>query len=279
MTDRPPAVIIDGNNIAEHWLRDIASQVSALGAPPHLAAVCVRGDSGLEAFVRLKQKAALKCGIMFSSYFFGADDEAGVRQTLQWLADDDSVHGIFVELPLPQEWDHANLLSLVPADKDVDRITPEGERAFYDDTSPVLPPAVAALDRLLRLRGITVRGLSAAVVGAGMLVGRPVAHWLRREGADVSVIDIDTPEPAGVASRADLIVCGAGVPGLVTGEWVKEGAVVVDFGYAKKGDTYVGDVDADSVKQKAGLLTPVPGGMGPLVVAATLENLVTLATR
>ncbi|HXV26476.1 MAG TPA: bifunctional 5,10-methylenetetrahydrofolate dehydrogenase/5,10-methenyltetrahydrofolate cyclohydrolase [Candidatus Paceibacterota bacterium] len=271
--------IIDGTGIAELWLRDIAVQVQALGVPLHLAAVCGGDDGGLKSFVRIKQRAAEKCGIRFSSYFIDADKEPQAEETLQWLATDAGVHGIFVELPLPPTWSTASMLSVIPAAKDVDCISPEAERSYYADETAIMPPAVAALERVLAVRGITPEGVSAAVIGQGKLVGKPLTHWLRANGARVSVIDIDTPGPAAISRDAGLVIAGAGVPGLVTADWVNTEATVVDFGYARKGDAYAGDVDAESVRGKVRALTPVPGGMGPLVVAATLQNLLTLAMK
>lgn len=274
------ATIIDGAALAELWLGDIAAQAKVMGAPLHLAAVCADppggAAAGLKAFVNIKRKAAEKIRVSFSSYL--PESELEARQTLNFLAKDESVHGVFVELPLPAGWNRAELLELIPLAKDVDLISPTGTHAFHDGTAPVLPPAVSALSRVLDFLNVETDGLSAAIVGQGDLVGKPVIHWLRRQGSNVSVIDIDTDNPEEIASGSDLVVCGAGVPGLVTASWVKDGATVIDFGYAKKGNSYVGDV-ADSVKEKAGALTPVPGGMGPLVVAATLENLLLLATN
>jgi methylenetetrahydrofolate dehydrogenase (NADP+)/methenyltetrahydrofolate cyclohydrolase len=125
--------------------------------------------------------------------------------------------------------------------------------------------------------GITLPGAHACVVGQGLLVGVPIARWLESEGAVVDRVDDTSAEPAAVCSQADLVVAGAGVPSLVTGEWIRQGAAVFDFGYAKKDGVFVGDVDAPSVVKKAGLMSPVPGGMGPLVVAAVLQNVLTLA--
>lgn len=290
--------IVDGQKMADQWLRDIAVQVRAMGEPLHLSAVLVGDDEGLKKFVELKRKAAAKCGIDFSAYYPDSLKEA--TETLAWLAGDESIHGIFVELPLPSEFDGAELLSLIPREKDVDLITPAGEKSFYDGSGAIKPPAVSALERVLRELNVEPSELTSAVIGQGKLVGEPVAHWLAERGSLVSVIDIDTESPDRISAQADLVVAGTGVPGLVTGDWVKEDAIVVDYGFglvkssddnhevggggrrrsrvAARKQLYAGDVDADSVKKKAGVLTPVPGGMGPLVIAATLENLITLAT-
>lgn len=264
------ARIIDGKGIADAVLVNLRAQVDALGHPPHLAAVCIGDDAGVRAFVKIKQKAAQSIGVEFSTYFFDAADREGARTTLQFLAADESVDGVFVELPLPVDWDRAALVSLIPAPKDVDALTKH----------PTVPaPSVRALQYVLREHDVDSRGKRAAVIGHGFLVGEPIARWLHEQGAVVEVIDIDTAQPAERSRQADIIVVGAGVPGLVTADWVKDGATVIDFGYAKKGADFVGDVDVPSVQKKAGLLTPVPGGMGPLVVAAVLENLLELATR
>lgn len=258
-------MIIDGKKMADAWLNDIAVQVRALGEPLHLAAVCVGDDAGLKTFVALKQKAAQSVGIQFSSYFFESNDEAGMRQTLQYLASDETVDGIFIELPLPPKWNTDSVLALIPPEKDADALTPHAR---------VPAPAVRALQYVLQAHGIRVPGTHAAVVGNGRLVGQPVAQWLREQGAEVSVVDIDTPQPATITASANLVVSGVGKSGLIRGDWIQEGATVIDFGY----EHGKGDVDTDSVQKKVGLLTPVPGGMGPVVVAAVLENLVTLST-
>ena len=279
MTGTMTAILIDGKAIADAVMTGLAEQVRALGEPLHLAAVCVGDDAGLRQFVKLKQKAAVSIGAEFSSYYFDASDEDGARQTVQYLAGDEGVHGIFVELPLPASWDTASLLSLIPVRKDVDVLSVAAREKFYGDEGGILPPAVLALQYVLNAHDASIVDNRIAVVGAGELVGRPVAHWLRGQGAAVDVIDIDTVHPERVTREAGMIIAATGTPGLVTDAWVREGATVIDYGFAKKGVAYFGDVDFDSVHTKAGLLTPVPGGMGPLVVAAVLENLITLATQ
>ena len=258
------ATIVDGKGLAGAILVNIKTQADALTEPLHLAAVCVGEDPGLRAFVKLKQKAAQSAGITFSSYLFDGKDTQEVLDTLKYLAVDDTVQGIFIELPLPAGWDADELIARIPPSKDVDALT----------RMPTVPePAVRALQYVLAEYDITPHGMAVAVVGHGRLVGRPIARWLGGQGADVRIIDIDTPGPAAVARQCGMLITGVGTAGLVTGEWVKDGAVVIDFGYADG----KGDVDAEPVKRKAGLLTPVPGGMGPLVIAAVLENLLTLA--
>lgn len=264
------AVIVDGRGIADAILINLKAQLDALSEPLHAAAICIGDDAGIRGFVKVKQKAAQSVGVMFSTYFFDDPNKEEVADTMRYLAADDSVHGVFVELPLPQDWNRDEVLAQIPPEKDIDALT----------SKAVVPaPAVRALQYLCTEHAIEVRGMRVAVVGHGFLVGAPITRWLREQGARVDVIDINTPEPERIAREGDLVITGVGKPGLVTADWIKEGAIVVDFGYAKQGDNFVGDIDFESVKKKASLLTPVPGGMGPLVVAAVLENLLTLATR
>lgn len=273
------ATIIDGRAIADAVMTGLAEQIRALGEPLHLAAICVGDDVGLRSFVKLKQKAAISVGAEFSSYFFDANDEEGARQTLQYLASDETVHGIFIELPLPSAWDSVALLALIPIQKDVDMLSSQAQKNFYEERGEIVPPSVLALQYVLNAHLLPVQGKRVAMIGAGELVGKPVAHWLKEQGARVDIIDINTAHPELISREADIVITAAGAPGLVTEEWIHEGATIIDYGFAKRGAVYVGDVDFNSVQKKAGFVTPVPGGMGPLVVAAVLENLIALATQ
>ncbi len=263
------ALSINGRAIADEILTGLAAQVSALGVPIQLAAVCVGDDAGLRSFVRIKQKAAQSIGVQFSSYYFDANQSDEARDALKFLSADESVHGIFIELPLPEGWNAKEFTALIPKEKDVDVLA----------GGTLLPPAVRALQYVVDAHAIVISGVRVAVVGAGALVGEPVAHWLKQQGAHVEVLDVTTKDPSSICQAADIVIAATGVPGLITDAWIKEGATVIDYGYGKKGDEYVGDVERESVQKKAGLMTPVPGGMGPLVVAAVLENLLVLATR
>jgi methylenetetrahydrofolate dehydrogenase (NADP+)/methenyltetrahydrofolate cyclohydrolase len=187
------------------------------------------------------------------------------------------VHGILVELPLPEGFDTQKILDAVAPAKDVDVLSTSMSDIFYKGAPVVLPPAVAALEMVLKYHNISVHDKKVAVFGYGTLIGKPVAHWLGRQKAQVSVIDSRTKNAAEISGQADIVITGVGKPGLITGDMVKEGAVVIDYGYGKKDGKMLGDVDFESVGPKAALITPVPGGMGPLVVVAVIENLAKLA--
>src|SRR5512133_350454 len=183
-----PAKLIDGKGIADAVIANIYEQVSALGVPLHLAAICPRNDFELKSFIKLKQKAAQAAGITFSSYFFEAESQDDFMATLDYISSDDTIDGMFVELPLPEGWDREKVLSHIPISKDVDVISPAGERAFYSDESVVLPPSVKALEYALMECGLELSGANCAVVGQGRLIGLPISHWLESQGATVARI-------------------------------------------------------------------------------------------
>lgn len=315
--------IIDGRQLADEVLSELQKEISGRQLPLGLAAVVVGDVEGVKKFVETKKKAAEKIGVQFSSYELANNaNMEEVGSLIQSLADDTAIDGILVELPLPKHLDTQTILDFVPVEKDVDVLSSEAQKKFYnvslrgqmqtgtrtDADFGILPPAVEAAKIILEHyfvsnhadkiktppesianlknlknstwsphhgRGVvTIRdflnGKTASVFGQGILVGKPVAHWLEQYGATVHRIDSQTLNPRPLSLTSDIIVSGVGKPGLITGDMVKEGAVVIDFGF-KDG---LGDVDFDSVSAKASLITPTPGGTGPLVVAAVLKNLV-----
>jgi len=270
---------IDGTNIANKVLGQIAEEIHNSGKEFHLAAIVVGDDPGLNKFVELKKKAAEGIGIQFSVYKFDGDAEKQeeVVGTLKFLAGDPSVNGVLVELPLLSGWDTQKILDLVPDSKDVDVLSTSSQENFYNNESKILPPAVGALKIVFDEHKISLRGKRVAVFGQGMLVGKPIAHWLEQQGAKVDRVDEFTKNSEEISAKADIIISGVGKPGLIKKEMVKDEAIVVDYGFGKKGNKMLGDVNFEDVSKKASLITPVPGGMGPLVIAAVLQNLVELS--
>lgn len=270
---------IDGTTIANKVLGQVAEEIRNSGKEFHLAAIVVGDDSGLNKFVELKKKAAESIGIQFSAYKFDGDTEkqGEVVATLKFLADDPSINGILIELPLPSGWDTQKILDLVPDAKDVDVLSSWAQKDFYNNTAKILPPAVGALKMVIDEHKISLKGKRVAVFGQGMLVGKPIAHWLTQQGVTVDPIDEFTKNSEEISQKADIIISGVGKPGLIGADMVKDDAVLIDYGFGKKGSKMFGDVDFESVSKKASLITPVPGGMGPLVIAAVLQNLVELS--
>jgi len=267
---------IDGKHIAQNILTALKSRTALQSL--QLAAILIGNDPGLKKFVGIKKKAAESAGITFSSYEFA--DGASVQEildTIEYLNRDSSVQGIFVELPLPQKYDRDAILNAIDPIKDVDVISAAMQKNFYANTSKILPPAVGALQAVLKECTIDLKGKQVALFGHGFLVGKPIAHWIHKKGAHVQIIDEHTSDPSQYSLVADVIITAVGKPNILTGAMVRENAVVIDYGFEKHADRVVGDVDFLSVAPKALLITPVPGGMGPIVVAAVLENLTLLA--
>lgn len=269
---------IDGTTIANKVIGQVAEEIRNSGKEFHLAAVVVGDDPGLNKFVELKKKAAESIGIQFSAYKFDGDAEKQeeVVDTLSFLSNDPSVDGILVELPLPSGWDTQKILDLVSDAKDVDVLSSSAQKDFYNNKAKILPPAVGALKIVIDEHKISLKGKRVAVFGQGVLVGKPIAHWLELQGANVDRIDENTPNPERYSLNADVIISGVGKPGLIGADMVKDEAILIDYGFGKKGSKMLGDVDFESVSKKANLITPVPGGMGPLVIAAVLKNLILL---
>lgn len=269
--------LIDGTQLAKEILNNLKEEIKALAQPLGLAAVMVGDDPALKKFVELKKKAAHSIGIEFSSYLIEQDaSPEQIAETMGWLAKDDDIHGILVELPVPKGFDVQAILDLIPRSKDVDVLTTSGEADFYKDRSIILPPAVQALAFVLESYEIDLTGRKVAIVGQGRLVGKPITHWVTQHGAQVFMIDELTDQPGVFTRQADIIISGVGKPGIITADMVKDDAIVIDYGYGAGGK---GDVDFEAVAKKALLITPVPGGMGPLVIAGVLKNLITLSEQ
>lgn len=269
-------MIIDGRQIGEQILGDAWQEVSSKGLKLKLSAVLVGSNPEFKKFVELKGKVAEKIGVGFEIHQFpeNISTEELKNEVTRISIEND---GVLVELPLPSHIDTQTVLNEVPLKKDVDVLSEEAQAAFYKNEFKVLPPAVEAAKIIFEKYKIELKDKTAVVFGQGLLVGKPIAHWLESQGAKVSIIRSATENPEKYSKEADIIISGVGKPGLINGSMVKEGAVVFDFGYENKDGKMVGDVDFDLVASKASLITPVPGGMGPIVIAAVLKNLVKLS--
>ncbi len=259
-------MIIDGRKIADRILEEVKEKLRKSGKSLRLAAVLVGENPELEKFVQLKAKAAEKIGVAFPVYQFLKEIEADelVKRVREVLSFND---GVLVELPLPQHIDQQAVLNEIPEEKDVDVLSQKSQEKFFSGKSKVLPPSVEAVKQIFEEYKIDPKGKTAVVFGQGILVGKPVSHWLANQGAKVSIIIEHTKEPAEISKYADIVISGVGQADLITADMVKDGAVAIDFGK---------DVDFEEVSQKAGLITPPTGGVGPIVVAAVLKNFVEL---
>jgi methylenetetrahydrofolate dehydrogenase (NADP+)/methenyltetrahydrofolate cyclohydrolase len=286
------AVTIDGQAIARRLRDGIAAGVAGLvdetGVRPGLAAVLVGDDPASATYVRMKARACDDAG--FHSRVLRLPADTGERALLGVVGDlnaDADIHGILVQLPLPQQIDAARVVRAVDPDKDVDGFHPinVGRVALGETAEGFVPATPAGVLRLLDETGIELAGAEAVVVGRSAIVGKPTALLLLQRHATVTICHSGTRDLAAHTRRADVLVAAVGKPGLVTREMVKPGAAVVDVGTNRIPDAeggrgrLVGDVDFTGVSQVAGWITPVPGGVGPMTITMLLENTLRAARR
>ncbi|MFA6416504.1 MAG: bifunctional 5,10-methylenetetrahydrofolate dehydrogenase/5,10-methenyltetrahydrofolate cyclohydrolase [Candidatus Paceibacterota bacterium] len=265
-------MIIDGKKIAGEIKEQLVEQFS--GRSTVLAVVLVGEDPASIKFVEYKKKFGEAVGVEMRVLEFEADiTEEDLAEEVEKLANDDKIDGMIIQLPLPKNISTDKILNLVPANKDVDALTAD---ASVD--SPVVEAVMEILDR----GGIDLNGKKIVVVGRGQLVGRPIAVRLAQEGYDVEVASTATGDLKKLTLSADVIISGVGKPGLITPDMVKDGVVLVDAGtsdlpaQAGQASKLAGDIDP-TCADKASLYTPVPGGVGPLVVAMLFKNLAKLS--
>ncbi|MBI4120346.1 MAG: bifunctional 5,10-methylenetetrahydrofolate dehydrogenase/5,10-methenyltetrahydrofolate cyclohydrolase [Parcubacteria group bacterium] len=270
-------MLIDGKKIADEILAGVAVRVGELPKPPRLAAVLVGDHAGGKKFLELKRSAAKKVGIDFRLYEFpAAITSQQLRKKVVEIAKAQVNSAVLVELPLPGHTNTQYILNAIPEEKDLDVLSQKSQGAFFAGRSKILPPAVEAVKTIFEKHAIEARGKNCAVFGYGLLVGKPISHWLAAQGATVSIINEFTANPEKISRQADILISGVGKPNLIKADMIKEGAVVIDFGCENMEGKAVGDVAFDQASPKCSLITPVPGGVGPIVIAAVLKNLITL---
>jgi methylenetetrahydrofolate dehydrogenase (NADP+)/methenyltetrahydrofolate cyclohydrolase len=271
------ATLIDGKAIAQQVrteLRDeIESWVAGGGRRPGLATVLVGDDPASAVYVGGKQKASAEVGIEGFAHHLPADTpEDEVVALLQELNADDRVSGILLQLPTPDHIDGSHLTTLIDAGKDVDGLTPVSAGLLAKGLPGLRPCTPSGCIELLRRHNVTLEGAEAVVVGRSDLVGKPVAALLLAENATVTMCHSRTRDLDEVCRRADIVVAAVGRPEMVKGSWIKPGATVIDVGINRTDDGLVGDVEFASAVEVAGLITPVPGGVGPMTIAMLLRN-------
>jgi methylenetetrahydrofolate dehydrogenase (NADP+)/methenyltetrahydrofolate cyclohydrolase len=271
------AELIDGKAVAARVRQEVSEGVTALvaqgGRAPGLATVLVGDDPASTVYVRNKRRACVAAGMVDFHQRLPADaTQQQVEDMLDRLAEDPEVSGILLQLPLPGHLDPGTLLDRIPSEKDVDGLT-VGNVGRLALTRPGLRPCTpAGIERLLDEYGVNLAGAKAAVVGRSVLVGRPMAQLLLARDATVTLCHSRTKGLAADAREADVLIVAAGVPGLIGPEAVRPGATVIDVGIHRDGDGLRGDVRFSEVRPVAGLLTPVPGGVGPMTIAMLLVN-------
>lgn len=285
------AKVIDGKAIAQELREQVAADVAemvAAGLPkPGLATVLVGENPASEVYVRMKQKACEKAGIESFGYTLPADStQAEVERLVAELNADERINGILVQLPLPSGLDEEKVLNAIDIEKDVDGFHPIniGRLAQKGRESLFVPCTPAGCLYLLDKMNVPLEGANAVVLGRSNIVGMPVALLLVKRNATVTICHSRTKDLPSVTRSADVLIAAVGRPEMVKRDWVKPGAVVIDVGTNRvddatreKGYRLTGDVDFDEVKEIAGMISPSPGGVGPMTIAMLLNNTVRAA--
>lgn len=276
------ARLLDGSAIARQVYSRLEQRVAALskqGVRPGLAAVEVGGNPASLVYLKNKIRACAAAGLYSEVHDFPADcPESVLLAALDKLNRSALIHGIIVQLPLPGGLDAGRIMQTIATEKDVDGFGWRNLGALVDGRPLFVPGTPLGVMTMLEHAGIAVEGRNAVVIGRSTIVGKPMALLLIARGATVTVCNSKTPDLGSFTSRADILVVAAGRVGLVTGDMVKPGAVVIDVGINRGAHgKLVGDVDFESVKAKASYLTPVPGGVGPMTVAMLIANTVAAA--
>jgi len=268
------ARIIDGKAVAARVRAEVARRVATMAVKPGLATILVGDDPASEMYVRMKREDSSEAGIVSFHHGLPADvpgeQLAGV---IRELDADERVHGILLQLPLPGHLDQDEFIELIDPAKDVDGLTALNAGLLVHDRDEALVPCTpAGVMELLREAGAELEGARAVVVGRSILVGKPLAQLLLAANATVTHCHSRTRDLEAVCREADVLIAAVGSPRLVTADMVREGAVVIDVGTNRTASGVVGDVDFDSVSAKAGAITPVPGGVGPMTRTMLLAN-------
>ena len=271
------ATLIDGKAIAEQVRAEIKAEIERWcadgGQRPGLATVLVGDDPASAVYVGGKQRACVEVGIEGFAYDLPADSsQEQAEEILQALKADPRVSGILLQLPTPAHIDGSHLTTLIDPAKDVDGLTPISAGRLAKGLPGLRPCTPAGCLELLRRYDVALEGAEAVVVGRSDLVGKPVAALLLAENATVTTCHSRTRDLPGVCRRADVLVAAVGRPEMVEGSWVKPGATVIDVGINRTENGLAGDVEFASASEVAGLITPVPRGVGPMTIAMLLRN-------
>ncbi|MBX3231140.1 MAG: bifunctional methylenetetrahydrofolate dehydrogenase/methenyltetrahydrofolate cyclohydrolase FolD [Labilithrix sp.] len=278
------ATILDGKKLAESVRADVAKGVQSFvakhGRAPGLEVVLVGDDPASQVYTRNKEKAALEVGIRGKLHTLpGSTTESDLLALLDRLNGDDTVDGILVQLPLPKQIKEQRVLDAVRADKDVDGFHPTNAGLLASGRPALVPCTPRGSMKLIALAGTKLEGARAVVVGRSNIVGKPMGQLLLQANATVTIAHSKTKDLAAVCREADVLVVAVGRAEMVKGDWVKPGATVIDVGMnrvARPDDPaktkLVGDVAYAEAAERAGAITPVPGGVGPMTIACLLEN-------
>ncbi len=273
------AVIMDGKALAAKVKEEVRAEAAAMAEKPGLAVVLVGDNPAAQVYAAGKKRDCQQCGIYSEEYLLpGTVGQEELIQLLEELNQRRNVDGILIQLPLPAHLDERAILQAVAPDKDVDCFHPWNMGRLVEGNAAVAPCTPGGVMRFLQEYGVDPKGKLCTVVGRSNIVGKPMALLLTQAHGTVTICHTKTPDLKACCLGADILVAAVGRPGLITGDMVKEGAVVIDVGTTRDKDGVLrGDVDFPSVEPKASYITPVPGGVGPVTRAILLENVLRAA--
>jgi methylenetetrahydrofolate dehydrogenase (NADP+)/methenyltetrahydrofolate cyclohydrolase len=274
------ALVIDGKAVAADVRASVKAEVAALDRAPGLATVLVGDDPASQVYIRNKIKACEEVGIQ--SIHHGLADATPQDELLERIAElnaDDAVDGMLVQLPVPEQIAEPLIAARIHPDKDVDGFSPVNLGRLVRGEPELVPCTPSGVMHLLDEAEVPLVGARAVVVGRSLIVGKPVALLLTAEHATVSVAHSRTRDLPGLCREADVLVVAIGRPEMVRGDWIKPGAAVIDVGVNRTEDGLRGDVAGDEAAERAGWLSPVPGGVGPMTIAFLLANTLRAAER
>ncbi|PAT02664.1 bifunctional methylenetetrahydrofolate dehydrogenase/methenyltetrahydrofolate cyclohydrolase [Candidatus Izimaplasma bacterium ZiA1] len=269
--------VISGKELSKEIRKNVKKRVEELkneyGKSPHLAVILVGDDPASLSYVTAKERACLRAGMKSTLIRKEISiTETELLQEIEKLNNDNGVHGILVQLPVPKHINTNKVIDAIDYRKDVDGFHPLNIAYLHMGRKAIYPATPKGIMTMLASTKVDIEGKSALVIGRSNIVGKPVAMLLLKENATVTIAHSRTRNLKELALQSDIIVAAVGRPNMVTEDMVKPGAIIIDVGVNRVGDKLVGDVDFDNVKDKAAFITPVPGGVGPMTIATLLEN-------
>ncbi|MBU1131228.1 bifunctional methylenetetrahydrofolate dehydrogenase/methenyltetrahydrofolate cyclohydrolase [Patescibacteria group bacterium] len=274
------ATIVDGKQIASTILQGLKPRVESIkerGGRPALAVVLVGNDKPSHTYVKKKEKSAQEIGIDFFKFELPTGiSKKSLISEIQKVQSENQLSGLIIQLPLPQPLtdDTREIVNQINQDIDVDCLTYQSLGRVMMGVNQLTPPTPSAILEILKHHRVDLKGKYVVLIGRGNLIGRPLASMLMHEPVTLTVCGKECRDLSSYTKAADIIITGVGKSNILTGEMVKEGAVIIDAGVCFDGEKMSGDVDFETVEPKASLITPVPGGVGPITVAKLLENTV-----
>lgn len=273
--------IIDGTAIAKGMLDELKLEIAKAGLSPKLSVIIIGDDPASRTYLKSKEAACSHVGIAYEKYILqSSTSQAELLNLIKELNESDT-NAILLQMPLPKGMDEETALEAIDPAKDADGFHPTNIGRLVLGDEAIAPATPSGIIELLSRSGVVVSGKHAVIVGRSNVVGKPLAAMLLNRDATVTICHSRTSSLAKITRDADILVVAVGKPNLITSDMVKGGAVVIDVGINKVGGSTVGDVDFERVKEKASVITPVPGGVGPMTVASLMRNvfLLTLAQR